>query len=92
MGVHSPPNYPMTELNDVFRKKKKKKNIFIYNGMTLTLKLLSQSSDSTKMPLLPAIRPPVVRIWIVTPHTRLHMKTSQLLMQIYYSIHSVKSP
>ena len=65
----------MAELNDVFRKKKKKKNIFIYNGMTLTLKLLSQSSDSTKMPLLPAIRPPVIRVQIVTPHTRLHVGT-----------------
>ena len=42
--------------------------------MTLTLKLLSQSSDSTKMPLLPAIRPPVVRIRIVTPHTRPHVE------------------
>ena len=41
LGVHSPPNYTMAELNDVFRKKKKNHPIFIYNGMTLTLKLLS---------------------------------------------------
>ena len=75
LGVHSPPNYAMAELNDVFRKKKKESAIFIYNGMIMTLKLLSQSSDSTKGPLLPGIRPPVIRVRIVTPHTRLHVKT-----------------
>ena len=62
---------------------KKESPTFIYNGMTLTLKLLSESSDSTKMPLLPAIRPPVIRARIVTPHTRLHVETWQLFMQIY---------
>ena len=76
LGVHSPPNYAMAELNGVFREKKKKESaIFIYNGMTLTLKLLSQSRDSTKVPLLPAIIPPVIRVRIVTPHTRLHVET-----------------
>ena len=41
--------------------------------MTLTLKLLSRSSDATKMPFLPAIRPPVIRVRRVTLHTRLHV-------------------
>ena len=48
-----PPNYTVAELNDVFRKKETP--IFIYKAMTLTLKLLSRSSDSTKMSFLPAI-------------------------------------
>ena len=47
-----PPNYTVAELN-VFRKKETP--IFIYKAMTLTLKLLSRSSDSTKMSFLPAI-------------------------------------
>ena len=56
--------------------KKKEPPIFIYKGMTLTLKLLPLSSDSTKMPFLPAIRPPapVIRLWVVTPHARLHVE------------------
>ena len=64
----------VAELNYVFRKKDPP--IFIYKGMTLTLKLLPLSSDSTKMPFLPAIRPPapVIRLWIVTPHARLHVE------------------
>ena len=53
---------------------KKEPPIFIYKGMILTLKLLSQSSDSTNMPFLPAIRPPVTRGWIVIPHTRIHVE------------------
>ena len=67
-----PPNYTVAELNDVFRKKETP--IFIYKAMTLTLKLLSRSSDSTKMSFLPAIWPPVIRVRIVTPHTRLHVE------------------
>ena len=51
------------ELNDVFRKKNEPP-IFIYKGMTLTLKLLSRSNDSTKMPFLPSIRPPVIELRI----------------------------
>ena len=55
---------------------KKEPPIFIYKGMTLALELLLLSSDSTKMPFLPAIRPPapVIRLWIVTPHARLHVE------------------
>ena len=45
----------MTELTDVVQKKEPP--IFVYRGMMLTLKLPSRSSDSTKMPFLPAIRP-----------------------------------
>ena len=52
-------NYTVAELNEVFLKKEPP--IFIYKEMILTLKLLSGSSDSTKMPFLPAIRPPVIR-------------------------------
>ena len=51
------------ELNDVFRKKNEPP-IFIYKGMTLTLKLLSRSNDSTKMPFLPSIRPSVIEVRI----------------------------
>ena len=67
----------MAEPNDLFRKKKKKKEslIFIYKDMTLTLKLLSQISDSTKMSLLLAIRHPAIRVRIVAPHTRLRVET-----------------
>ena len=68
---------------------KKEPPIFIYKGMTLTLKLLPLGRDSTKMSFLPAIRPPVIRIQIFTPHARLHVEQ---YMQIYYRIHSVKSP
>ena len=32
--------------------------------MTLTLKLLSRSNDSTKMPFLPSIRPSVIEVRI----------------------------
>ena len=53
---------------------KKEQPIFIYKDMTLTLKLLSQSSDSTKTLFLPAIRSPAFKVRIVTPHTRLHME------------------
>ena len=76
LGVHSSPNYTMAEPNDLFRKKKKKESlIFIYKDMTLTLKLLSQISDSTKMSLLLAIRHPAIRVRIVAPHTRLRVET-----------------
>ena len=54
---------------------KKERPIFISKGMTLTLKLLSRSSDSTKMSFLPAIRPHIIRVRIVTPHTKLHVET-----------------
>ena len=56
--------------------KKKEPPIFIYKGMTLALELLLLSSDSTKMPFLPAIRPPapVIRVWIVTPQARLYVE------------------
>ena len=57
------------------KKKKKKSLIFIYKDMTLTLKLLSQISDSTKMSLLLAIRHPAIRVRIVAPHTRLRVET-----------------
>ena len=59
----------------VFFEKKEPPN-FIYKGMTLALELLLLSSDSTKMPFLPAIRPPapVIRVWIVTPQARLHVE------------------
>ena len=61
--------------------------------MILPLKLLSLSSDSTKMPFLPAIRPPaLIRLWIVTPHAKLHVESQRQHMQIYYRIHSAKSP
>ena len=53
---------------------KKEPPIFIYKGMTLTLKLLPQSSDSTKMPFLPVIRHPVIKVQIVTPYTRLYVE------------------
>ena len=43
--------------------------------MTLTLKLLTQSSDSIKLQLLPAIRPPVIGVRIASPHTKLHVET-----------------
>ena len=49
--------------------------------MTLTLKLLSWSNDSTKMPFLPAIKPPIIRERIVTPHTRL--RPSETLTAAY---------
>ena len=71
LDVPSHPNYTVTELNDVFLKKEPP--IFIYKGMTLTLKLLSGSSGSTKMPFFPAVRPTVIRGQIITPHTRLHV-------------------
>ena len=50
---------------------KKEPPIFINKDMTLTVKLLSRSSDSVKMPFLPAIRP---RGKIVTPQTRHHVE------------------
>ena len=53
---------------------KKEPPIFIYKSMILTLKLFSRSSDSTNMPFLPAIKPPVIRGWIVVPHTRIHVE------------------
>ena len=56
--------------------------------MTQTLKLLPLSIDSTKMPFLPAIRPPVAVI--VTPHTRLPWNLSSMCK--YIRTHSVKSP
>ena len=52
-----------------FQKKQKESPIFIYKGMTLTLKLLSQRNDSAKMSLLPAIRPPVIRVRYTTHKT-----------------------
>ena len=76
----------------MFFKKKKETPIFIYKSMILTLKLLSRSSDSTKMPFLPASRPPVTRGQIVIPHARLHADPQQQHMQIYCRINSVKSP
>ena len=45
-----------------------------YKDMILTLKLRSRSSDSTKMPFLPAIKPPVIRRRIVIPQTRLNVE------------------
>ena len=59
--------------------------------MTVTLKLVTRSSDSTKMSFLPAVRP-VIKGKIVMPHTRLHAEPLQQHMQIYCRIHSVKSP
>ena len=53
---------------------KKEPPIFIYKDMTLTLRLLSRSSGLTKMLFIWAIRPPVIRVRIVTPHTRLHVE------------------
>ena len=55
---------------------KKEPPIFIYKGTTVSLRLLPLSSNSTKMPFLPTIRPPtlVIRLWIVTPHARLHVE------------------
>ena len=57
--------------------------------MTLTLKLLPLSIDSTKMPFLPAIRPPVAVI--VTPHTRLPWNLNSSMCK-YIRTYSVKSP
>ena len=71
VGCTFSPNYTVTELIDVVRKKEPL--ISIYKGMILTLKLVDRSSESTKMPFLPAIRPPVIRGRIVIPHLRLHV-------------------
>ena len=62
-------NYTVTELIDVVRKKEPP--IFICKGIILTLKLVTWSSDSTKIPFLPAIRPPVIGGRIVMPHLSL---------------------
>ena len=66
------PKLYSTELTDVVRKKEPP--IFIYKGMILTLKLVTRSSDSTKMPFLPATRPPVIGGRIVIPHLRLYVE------------------
>ena len=50
---------------------KREPSIFFYKGMIVTQKLVTRSSDSTKMSFLPAIRP-VIKGQIVMPHTRLH--------------------
>ena len=72
MKVTSSLNYTVTELHDVIQKEEP--HIFIYKSMTLTLKLFSRSSSSTKMPFLSANRTTVIRGRIVTPHTRLHVE------------------
>ena len=55
---------------------KKEPAIVIYKGMALTLKLFLLSSDSTKMPFLPAIRPPapVIKVWIVALNAKLQVE------------------
>ena len=84
------PNYTVAELNNVVRKKRA--IICTYKDMAVIVKLLPRSSTSTKMSFLQAIRTPVIRIRVVTPHTRLHVEPLQKHIRIHYRIHSVKLP